>query len=218
MRQPISFGVLTASPILAAIASWAIAPLSLAQTYPPCEPPAAAEYLLLIPQPTEAAQAQLRRVLPSGTTTTVCDYLGDAVFRVGRFARADNASAWAEYLVRTYGLQAAVIRPSATAVGPVSEPPAAPTSRYSPQLLGEGYAVLVHYFDQPEIAAVVQQTLQQPVGLVIYEQEPYLLATQTTDAAAGGRVLQTLSDRDLTAFMVDSQDVVLLTPEVAIAP
>ncbi|MEB3358683.1 MAG: hypothetical protein VKK04_18295 [Synechococcales bacterium] len=218
MQRPLFLCALMASPVLAVAATWAIAPLSQAQTFPPCEPPANAEYLLMIPQPTEADQAELRQVLPNGTTTTVCDYLGDVVFRVGRFAREDNASAWAEYLVRTYGLQAAVIRPSTTAAQPQPAPPTRSPSRYNPELLGAGYAVLVDYFNQPELAAAVQQALQQSVGLVVYEQRPYLLATQTTDAAAAGRVLQTLSDRDLTAFMVDSRDVVLLTPQVAVVP
>ncbi|NEQ29283.1 MAG: hypothetical protein F6K28_62225, partial [Microcoleus sp. SIO2G3] len=53
------------------------------------------------------------------------------------------------------------------------------------------------------------------IGLVAYGQRPYLLAIQTTDLAAANQVLQTLTSRNFTASIVDSQSTILLTPVVA---
>lgn len=86
---------------------------------------------------------------------------------------------------------------------------------YTPQLLGEGYAVLVDYGNNPEVAKQVQQTLNQPVGLAIYEQRPFLLAIQSPDAQVATEILQTLSNNRYGAFLVDSSEVVLLSPGVA---
>lgn len=102
--------------------------------------------------------------------------------------------------------------PSAT---PSPESPVQPSSSsYNPQPLGAGYAILVYYFNRPEVAADVQQVTQQPVGLVSYEQRPFLLATHTTDSATAASVLQALSDRGFTAVMVDGRRAILLTPAV----
>ncbi|MEM1309499.1 MAG: hypothetical protein AAGF98_08485, partial [Cyanobacteria bacterium P01_H01_bin.153] len=84
-----------------------------------------------------------------------------------------------------------------------------------PKLLGEGYAVLVDYGNDPDIAKQLQQALNQPVGLAIYEQRPFLLATQSPDPQAAAQVLQTLSNSRFGAFIVDSSEVVLLSATVA---
>lgn len=86
---------------------------------------------------------------------------------------------------------------------------------YAPKLFGEGYAVLVNYGNDPEIAKQLQQALDQPVGLAIYEQRPFLLATQSADPQAAAQVLQTLSNARFGAFIVDSSEVVLLSGAVA---
>ena len=86
---------------------------------------------------------------------------------------------------------------------------------YTPQLLGEGYAVLVDYGNNPEVAKQLQQTLNQPVGLAVYEQRPFLLAVQSPDAEVATEVLQTLSNNRYGAFLVDSSEVVLISPGVA---
>ena len=86
---------------------------------------------------------------------------------------------------------------------------------YNPQPLGTGYAVLVNYADRPEVAAELSKAIAHSVGLAVYNQRPYLLAIQTADQAAAMALLKTLSDRGFTAEMVDSQQVVLLTPAVA---
>lgn len=87
---------------------------------------------------------------------------------------------------------------------------------YAPKLLGEGYAVLVDYGNNPEIAKQLQQTLDQPVGLAVYEQTPFLLAVQSPDAERAAQVLQTLSNGRFAAFIVDSSSVVLLSSGVAV--
>ncbi|MGB3299278.1 MAG: hypothetical protein WBA76_13490, partial [Phormidesmis sp.] len=85
---------------------------------------------------------------------------------------------------------------------------------YQPSRLGTGYAVLVNYGAQPEIAQAVEQIVR-PVGLAIYRQQAYLLADYTRDADSATATLQRLSDAQLTAILVDAQEVVRLSEEVA---
>jgi len=104
--------------------------------------------------------------------------------------------------------------PTEPATTPATAEPAAAVA-YAPKLIGEGYAVLVDYGNNPDIAKQLQQALNQPVGLAIYEQQPFLLATQSPDPQAAAQVLQTLSNGRFGAFIVDSGDVVLLSEAVA---
>ncbi|NJN22443.1 MAG: hypothetical protein HC812_16260 [Leptolyngbya sp. RL_3_1] len=76
--------------------------------------------------------------------------------------------------------------------------------------------VLVNYDNQPAIAQQVQDTLNDIVGLAVYRQRPYLMAVQTTDAQVATQTLQTLSSARFTAFIVDSGEVVLLSPAIAL--
>lgn len=73
----------------------------------------------------------------------------------------------------------------------------------------------MNYSNNPDIAKQLQQSLNQPVGLAIYQQRPFLLATQSTDPQAAAQVLQTLSNSRFGAFIVDSSEVVLLSEAVA---
>ena len=267
---------------------------AIADDFPPCAPPAANEYLLLIKGQTVAARDRIQNLLPTTTSVNICRYLDDIVVRAGGFSSLENANAWAQYLNEVEGAQAFVARPAApgetSSNAPITAepatplpvvPPASPTHTpspsaqpnpsnqpgsppplttpspgtapnpsvpdstgtpampssgtgsatipqpttqnptpeaaiaYSPQLLGEGYAVLVDYTNNPEVAKRIQQTLNQPVGLAVYEQRPYLLVTQNGDASAVAQVLQTLSNNRFTAFIVDSSDVVVLSAGVA---
>jgi hypothetical protein len=88
------------------------------------------------------------------------------------------------------------------------------TSAYQPRRLESGYAVLVSYGSQPEIAATVSQIVR-PVGLAVYREQAYLLADYTSDAASAAEVLQRLSDAQLSAILVDAQQVVRISVEVA---
>jgi len=81
---------------------------------------------------------------------------------------------------------------------------------YNPRVLGEGYAVLVDYFNRPELASTVQQVVEGNVGFVAYGQRPYLLAVYTTNQKEANNTLQKLNERGLFANLVDSRKVVLL--------
>ncbi|MGJ3246883.1 MAG: hypothetical protein ACFE0I_12510 [Elainellaceae cyanobacterium] len=203
---------LLASWVLGAAVWSSIQAIATAQPYPPCQPPAAGEYLLFIRNQPNADLTQIQQILPRGTITTICDYLETPVLRVSGFTNRDIASSWAQYLSETENLQTFVVQPSAIAPSSAREP----VPVYAPRPLGVGYAVIVHYFNRPEIAIDVQRLLDGPVGLIVYGQQPYLLAAYTDDPDSAASVLQTLSDRNFTAAIIDSRDAVLLTPEVAI--
>lgn len=225
----------------------AIAPRAWADEFPPCAPPNASEYLLLVQGETVDARDRIQNLLPTTTIVSVCRYLDDVVVRAGGFTSLENANAWAQYLTEVEGAQAFVARPAAPgevspnapiAAEPVEpEPtptpaestpaestpanstPAEPVANaevaYAPKLLGEGYAVLVDYGNNPDVAKQLQQALNRPVGLAIYEQRPFLLATQSPDPQTAAQMLQTLSNSRFGAFIVDSGDVVLLSGAVA---
>ncbi len=93
-----------------------------------------------------------------------------------------------------------------------------PTQGYNPQRLGDGFAVIVNFYNRPEVASQVHQALNRNIGLAAFEQRPYLLAVQTTDREIANSILQTLSDRGFAAMLVRSNRVTLLTPIVQIAP
>jgi hypothetical protein len=101
-----------------------------------------------------------------------------------------------------------------TPAKPATVAPATTTLAFNPRQLGTGYAVLVNYFNQPELATKVHQLLGRDVGLVSYGQRPYLLAVYTTDHAAANATLQRLTDRGFWAMVVDSRRVTLLKQTV----
>lgn len=201
-----------------------------------CQPPQPNEFLLLVVTRTPETQNQVQQLLPPNASVATCGYLNEVVMRVGGFRTVERANAWARYINESTGLGAYVVRPAETlsATAPPSiettatvNPPAAQVSQsttassssvYRPQPLGPGYAVLVDYANQPEIAAKVQQILSKDVGLVAYRQSPFLLALYTNDATAAYGALQTLSDRGLWATLVDSRRVVLLRQAVVLTP
>jgi hypothetical protein len=216
--------------------------------YPACEPPATAEFLLLVVTSTSASQTQVGQLLPPNTTIATCTYLEDTVTRVGGFRTVERANAWARYITESTGLAAYVARPAETASSaantsspnipqpnpstPAAQPPAianppapqqtSPTLpkrdnlAYAPKPLSTGYAVLVDYANKPQVAAQLQKILTDAeIGLVSYNQRPYLLATHSADSTAAYRILRTLSDRGFSAKLVDSRLVILLKQPVA---
>jgi hypothetical protein len=206
-------------------------PAGSASAIAACQPPQPNEFLLLVVTRTPESQLQAKQLLPPNTSITTCQYLNDTVTRVGGFRTLERANAWARYLAETAGLAAFVARP---AESPVSNAPApSPTmpgtsapkptasatvpstgTGFNPKPLGPGYAVLVNYANQPEVATRVQQVMGKEVGLVAYGQSPFLLALYTTDADAASAALQALTDRGLWATLVDSRRVVLLRQPV----
>ena len=52
----------------------------------------------------------------------------------------------------------------------------------------------------------------------MYRQSPYLIALQSDDFKETGEILRQLIEADFDALMVDSRQVVLMTPVVAVTP
>ncbi|NJR66138.1 MAG: hypothetical protein HC772_13765 [Leptolyngbyaceae cyanobacterium CRU_2_3] len=193
------------------------------QSLPTCQPPRANQFLLLVLNQKADTRSQLQQLLPANAMLTICDYLSNNVVRVEGFSSADIANAWAKYISDRAGLRAFVAHAAdSTNSTPVLAPPSAQTASptdsggraYNPQPLGAGYAVLVNYFSQPEVATAVGQVTASTVGLAAYNQHPYLLAIHTTNEATAASLLRTLSDRGFTAVIVDSRRVMLLAPNV----
>ena len=198
-------------------------PIRLAQSalppsaLPLCPPPASQEYLLLVRGETEAERAKIASILPVESTVLVCQYTDEVVVRAGGFTSLETANAWATYMSTVEGFDSFVTQPAGPTESPSTpEVAAAPTetAAYQPQQLGTGYAVLVEYGSRPEVAVTVGQ-LVRPVGLAVYQQRAYLLAGYTADPAAASAILQRLTNAQLAAVMVDSQQVVRLTSEVS---
>ena len=190
----------------------AIAP-SQAQTtnYAECQPPQGQEPLVLVVAPTAEGQQRVRRAIPAKLAATPCRYLKDVVVRVSGFETDSEASSWARYVYDNLALPAFIARsPEVTS----SEAPAEDQD-YGPRSLPTGYVVLVEYFSQPETATRLAQTTNSPVGLAVYGQKPYLLASSTRDQQAAMELLQRLTRQGFWPILVDSSRVVVLTAEVA---
>jgi len=230
-----------------------------AAQFPPCPPPAANEYLLLVRSTTEAERNRVQNLLPSNSTVMVCDYLNDTVVRAGGFTNLENANAWAQYMTEVEGFQAFVARPATTAAQPAppangspangspangtppngsptngttppatgtapnsgtpassAQPVAAVQTAYAPQPLGTGFAVLVDYQYQPESAIAIQRQVGQAVGLAVHRQRAYLLIAHSPDVDGAASTLTVLTSLNIPGFIVDSQEVVMLTPAVAL--
>ncbi|MEA5540951.1 hypothetical protein VB834_18170 [Limnoraphis robusta Tam1] len=92
--------------------------------------------------------------------------------------------------------------------------PSSEQARFNPRRLGSGYAVLVDYLNQPDLAAEIEEITGTAVGLASYGQRPYLLVTQTNSLETATSTLQTLSNRGFLSLMVDSRRVTLISPNV----
>lgn len=87
-------------------------------------------------------------------------------------------------------------------------------SGYNPQPLGDGFAVIVNHYNRPEVAAQMQQVLNRNIGLVSFEQRPFLLAVHTRDRGSADRIMQILNDRGFAAMLVSGRRLTLLAPVV----
>ncbi|MBC1241823.1 MAG: hypothetical protein RMY62_021180 [Nostoc sp. ZfuVER08] len=183
------------------------------QGIPNCQPPNAGEYLLLVVSPTAENQKQLRSALPPQLKTVTCQYLNETVTRIGGFNQIDDANRWARYVSNIVGLSA-IITTRPTAPDVVQAQPLQQTVTYNPQALGEGYAVLVDYYNRPELASSIQQVVGGNVGFASYGQRPYLLAVYTTNQSEAYNALQKLNDRGFVASIVNSRKVILLRSAV----
>lgn len=211
-----------------------------AAEFPPCPPPAANEYLLLVRGETAEDRTRIQDLLPSSSTVLVCNYLDDTVVRGGGFTDLETANAWAQYMTEVEQLQAFVARPAVTPVAttapqpaanpvPAAEtttaanPPAAtstsnPPPNFDPRSLGQGYTVLVDYLNQPEIAEAIQAQVGQSVGVAVYRQRPYLLIAHSPNIQGAATTLEVLAERNISSFIVNGQEVVMLAPAIATQP
>lgn len=185
---------------------------TLAQALPVCPPPAAQEYLLLVRGENAAERNEIAATLPEESSVLICQYLNEPVVRAGRFTSLESANAWASYMTTVVGYESFVLRPANSQVaggtGTVN------SGLYQPRRLAPGYAVLVEYGTDPEVAIAVGQ-VTRPVGLAVYQQRHYLLAAHTPDATSAAAILQRLSNAQQPALLVEAQDVVQISPSVA---
>ena len=179
-----------------------------------CQPPASDEYLVAIITETSAAQDIVRRGLPPDIIIEVCRYIDQTVSSIRGFDDQDVASDWARYIQDIVGLSAYVVRPSEETTPSDTPLPAPPEIGFYPQPLGRGFAVLVDYNNQPEIALQLERSLGRNVGLVAYGQKPFLLVTYTKSSGAATSSLFRLSNRGFLAFVVDSSRVTLISPRI----
>jgi len=187
-----------------------INPASAQSNTPTCQAPRTGEYLLLVVSPTKDNQTQLKRVLPTKIQTNTCKYLNDTVTRIGGFKKIDDANRWARYIKDSAGLSAIITtRPTGTPT-PSQAGTQATTVSYKPRRLGSGYAVLVDYYNRPQLASDVRKAVKGDVGFVSYGRRPYLLATYTSNQKEAYQTLEELSKRGFFAIIVDSQKVMLL--------
>ncbi|OZH54523.1 hypothetical protein AFK68_10375 [Hydrocoleum sp. CS-953] len=178
-----------------------------------CQSPGSDEYLLVIITETPGNQEIVRRSLPPDITIDVCRYIDQTVSSIRGFDDQDVASDWARYIQDIVGLRAYVVRPSEE-TEPDGPLPAPPEIGFNPQPLGSGYAVLVDYNNQPEIALQLERSLGRNVGLAAYGQKPFLLVTYTRGRKTATNSMFNLSDRGFLAFVVDSSRVTLISPRV----
>lgn len=192
-----------------------------------CQPPEDKEYLLLIISQTSTEQQQVRQTLPQDIDSEVCQYIDDVVTRVGGFEDRLIAEDWAAYLEDAVGLQAYIVRPEGAEAESSPETSESPQRLYTqsaarqisrpafnPEQLGPGYAVLVDYLNQPELAEQLRQTLNGDIGLVSYGQRPYLLIEYTRDADTAASTLNELSRQGFLTLVVDSRRVSVMRPQI----
>ncbi|MFM7408600.1 MAG: hypothetical protein ACKO3K_18575 [Cuspidothrix sp.] len=186
-----------------------IYPAVAQQNIPNCQAPAIGEYLLLVISPSVDNQKQLRSALPTEIKTVVCKYNNQTVTRIGGFKKADDANRWARYIQNIVGLSGIITTRSAPQTTPAQKVPKSQIT-YNPKILGEGYAILVDYFNRPEMVNSLQQAVGGDVGFVSYGQRPYLLAVYTTNQKEAYNTLKKLSESGFVAILADSRKVVLL--------
>jgi len=179
-----------------------------------CQQPNVGEYLLLVLSPTPENQKQLRTALPTDQKTVVCQYHNQTVTRVGGFTNIDDANRWARYIQNIVGLSATITtratEPATRQVPQTIPNTQTPKITYNPKILGEGYAILVDYFNRPEMVSSLRNAVGGDVGFVSYGQRPYLLAVYTTNQKEAYNTLKKLSETGFVAILADGRKVVLL--------
>lgn len=150
---------------------------------------------------------------PPSKKTIVCKDNNQIVTRVGGFTNIDDAKRLARYIQNIVGLSATI---TTRATEPATQLPQTipniqtPKITYNPKILGEGYAILVDYFNRPEMVSSLRKAVGGDVGFVSYGQRPYLLAVYTTNQKEAYNTLKKLSETGFVAILADGRKVVLL--------
>lgn len=182
---------------------------------PLCPPPPSGEYLLLVDSSTPADQKRISDLLPPTWSTNICRYQQTSVTRIGSFPNQPIANAWADYVSKTLGLESLVVEPSSMAApAQTAQNPNSPGS----QANNTTYAVLVDFFNRPEIAQQLQDILGKEIGLVAYAQQHYLLVETTNRLETAQQTMRQLSDRGFWVAIVDNRRVTVLTDSVRVSP
>ncbi len=182
----------------------------------PCAAPRPNQSVLLILSHSTADQDRIRQVLPAATRFQVCTYQNTPVTYVDGFTQISDAQAFGKQVTDVTGI-ATVVAKASSAMAATPQPDLVPPT-YNPQPLAAGYAVLVDFANRPELATQVQSTLGRSVALVSYAQRPYLLAIHTGDPNLATATAQDLAGRGFSAAVVDSRQVLVLRPAIAVAP
>ena len=125
----------------------------------------------------------------------------------------EDANRWARYINNIVGLSAIIAtQPNVANITKIPTQPE--TISFNPQVLGNGYAVLVDYFNKPELASSIQKVTGGKIGFASYGQRPYLLAAFTTNQQEAYRTMQKLNEGGFFAVIVDGRKVMLLRSSV----
>ena len=204
-------------------------PVTLAQSsLADCQLPQPNEYILLVLTQTSETQQQVRNAFPETAQLNVCQYGENVVTRIGGFSKFEFANSWSQYIKDNLDLLT-IVQPSNFAQNPptgsanavVNSPPRTPVAQaprgnpeYNLQALDRGYAVLVDYFSNPDLAYQLQNLLGRKIGLVSYFARPYLLIEYTSRQVEANATASSLSQRGFSAAVVDSRQVTVLTTEI----
>ena len=192
-----------------------------------CQLPQSNEYILLVLTQTAETQQRVRNAFPETAQLNVCQYGENVVTRIGGFSKFEFANSWSQYIKENLDLLT-IVQPSNLAQNPptgsadavVDSPPRTPVAQtpdnpeYNLQALGTGYAVLVDYFSNPDLAYQLQNLLGRKIGLVAYFARPYLLIEYTSRQVEANATASSLSQRGFSAAVVDSRQVTVLTTEI----
>lgn len=214
----------SALTVLGVVFGGLIPTVSIAQTnIAPCQPPEQGTYLLLVDTPNFEQQNKLVQSLSSNQNINInlCQYQDKIVSRIGSFPSIEVADQMGQYITQELKLTAVIARPAGTQTPIINVPihqnsttSTSPIPNFKPTQLGQGYAILVDYFHQPDVSIQVANFLNKKVGLAVYLSRPYLLVSYTQNQEEAQKVLQALTEQGFWATIVNSKNVIRLTEQV----
>lgn len=188
------------------------------ETLTECAPPAVDTYNIFVATPTPAIQTsvanQATLALGDRAAVKVCLYQGQVMSQVGTFRTLEAASNWQTFLKNTTQLDGVIVQTQGE-----PEPTAAPEDTpipFTPKVLSPGFAVILDFRNDPQVARQIAQGRSQPPGLVVYGDRPYLLMGNEKTMEAAKSVIQQLGNQGYWMGVVPSETVVLLKEAVVL--